>query len=74
MYFSGLALAFFVSSVLGAASSVHTDAHAVTCQSFSISWAGGTAPFQLVRFVDFTLTFLDCLSSHYETPPIQIPQ
>ncbi|KAF8178670.1 hypothetical protein K438DRAFT_1271113 [Mycena galopus ATCC 62051] len=32
-----------------AAGSVHTDAHAVTCQSFSISWTGGTAPFRLVN-------------------------
>ncbi|KAJ6589899.1 hypothetical protein DFH09DRAFT_1140380 [Mycena vulgaris] len=42
-------VALFILPALGASgtSSVHTDAHAVTCQSFSISWVGGTAPFKL---------------------------
>ncbi|KAJ7503008.1 hypothetical protein B0H11DRAFT_1987404 [Mycena galericulata] len=52
MNFSVL-VALCLFSALGAGattslSSIHTDAHAVTCQSFSISWVGGTAPYKLV--------------------------
>ncbi|KAJ7072793.1 hypothetical protein C8F01DRAFT_1105247 [Mycena amicta] len=46
---SFLVVTLFVPLALGeTASSVHTDAHAVTCQSYSISWSGGTPPFKLV--------------------------
>ncbi|KAJ7496883.1 hypothetical protein FB451DRAFT_1209118 [Mycena latifolia] len=42
-----LAALFILSALAASTSSVHTDAHAVTCQSFSISWVGGVAPFNL---------------------------
>ncbi|KAJ6631573.1 hypothetical protein B0H10DRAFT_501118 [Mycena sp. CBHHK59/15] len=45
-------VALFIFSALAATSTgkgsgIHVDAHAVTCQDFSISWQGGIAPYHL---------------------------
>ncbi|KAJ7125145.1 hypothetical protein C8R44DRAFT_132645 [Mycena epipterygia] len=66
----------FVFPALGASaagttgSSIQTDAHAVTCQLFSISWTGGSAPYKLDTAAPEPPLETDILNdTHFEWTP-----